>query len=197
MKPVSDEAFEVLLSTMEMTMPISAGFKLLIRPLLVETEYKKGARILNFNEVPELVWFMLSGLAREIRVNAQTYAESTVWFWTDRSFLYTNPGFFSHEPSRTTIEILQDCRVVFISYGDWIRLKENVEDAESTIKKIRGADDMKRFIHADHLQNLDTTQRYLDEQDTLNRIFQYTKLQYIAEYLGMSVDRLGKLRKRH
>lgn len=197
MKPVSDEAFEVLLSTMEMTMPISAGFKLLIRPLLVETEYKKGARILNFNQVPELAWFMVSGLAREIKVNAITYNERTVWFWMDRSFLFTSPGFFDRLPSRSTIEILQDCRVVFIRQEDWMALKSSVSETNSIVKRILGANELLRLVHDDNLQNLNTKQRYLEERQILSRILQYTKLQYVAEYMGMSADRLGKLRKQY
>ncbi|ETZ24166.1 Crp/Fnr family transcriptional regulator [Pedobacter sp. V48] len=197
MKPVSDETFEVLFSTMEMTMPISAGFKLLIRPLLVETEYKKGARILNFNQVPELIWFMISGLAREIKVNAITYSERTVWFWMDRNFLFTTPGFFDRLPSRSTIEILQDCRVAFISHEDWLTLKLAIPEADSFAKRILGANELLRLVHEDNLQNLNTKQRYLEERKMLNRILQYTKLQYVAEYMGMSADRLGKLRKRY
>ncbi|NRF41120.1 hypothetical protein [Pedobacter foliorum] len=195
MKPISDEAFELLIDKMEKIQPLSTRFKRLVKPILFETEYKRGSRILNFNEVQQLIWFTIGGIAREIRVNAISYSESTAWFWKERSFLYTSPGFFSQEPSHSTIEVIKDCRAVLMSYQNLSDLKTTFKETETITEKIRADNEMMRLVHGDNIRNLNTRERYLEEREALNEIFPHAKLQYIAEYMGMSVDRLGKLRK--
>lgn len=197
MNPISDESFHRLIQILETFFVLNHKFKASLRSRLQETTYKKGSRILNFHEKQEIVWFMLEGLAREIRVNAETFEEKTIWFWSEMSFLYTTPGFFSQTLSVCTIELLKDCKMVLMSYQDWTALKKEFKETEVITEKIRGEYDKQRQEHIDDIKNLNTVDRYLKHKLVILRLLGITKLKYVAEYVGMSADRLGKLRKKY
>ena len=197
MGPISDESFLVLINFMESYAKLGVKFKLALRSVLQETTYKKGVRILSAGSVQHNIWFLLKGLAREIRVNPDTFEENTVWFWFAGSFLFSTPGLFNRVPSESTIELLEDCRVVLISYQDWARLKEAFEENELVTEKIRGGYDSVRQQLGDDIRSLSTDQRYLKHERVLDNLFGRTQLRYVAEYLGMSSDTLGKLRRKY
>ncbi|WP_222537060.1 hypothetical protein [Pedobacter polysacchareus] len=197
MNPVTDESFDHLIRILEQYHTLNYSFRTMLRSKLQETTYKKGSRILNFHEKQKIAWFMLEGLAREIRVNGETFEEKTMWFWSETSFLYTTPGFFSQQPSECTIEILKDSRMLLISYQDWTDLKEGFKETEFITEKIRGTYDKLRQEHIDDIKNLNTVDRYLKHKPVLLQLLAATKLKYVAEYMSMSADRLGKLRKNY
>lgn len=197
MNPVTDESFDALIRILEQYLALNHSFRTMLRSKLQETTYKKGSRILNFHEKQKIAWFMLEGLAREIRVNGETFEEKTMWFWSESNFLYTTPGFFSQQPSECTIEILKDSRMLLMSYQDWTDLKEGFKETEFITEKIRGSYDKLRQEHIDDIKNLNTVDRYLKHKPVLLQLLTATKLKYVAEYMSMSADRLGKLRKNY
>jgi len=199
MRPVSDELFMHLMAMLEAVLParvsLSGEFKQMLRSMLFEGNYKRGSRILNFKQKQHMAWFMLEGMAREIVINPLTFEEHTVWFWFAGSFLYTSPGFFSQQESLSTIEIVQDCKTVWISYPDWVELKKAFPQMETLTEQVRGDFDKKVQDLTNDIRYLSTELRYEKYKPQLNKLFGQTKLRYVAEYLGMSADRLGKLRK--
>lgn len=197
MRPICDASFHLLISKMELFLVLSTRFKSLLRPMLFETGYDKGVRILNFGQRQEMVWFMLSGLAREIAVDRMSFKEHTLWFFMAFSFLYTTPGFFSQEPSEQVIEVLQDSHMILISYENWSKLKELFAETNLVTEKIRSAAFLSRQVHFDQIQKMTTQERYLENRPLLDELFKLTKRQYIAEFMGMSLDRLSKLRSKY
>jgi len=197
MERISNNSYNSLIQVMEGFFKLSPKFKVVFKSMLYETTYKKGARIVNSGSKQKVIWFMLDGLAREIRVHNETFEENTGWFWFSLSFLYTSPGFFNNTSSKSTIEILEDCRVVLISYEDLVELKKGFGETELVIERIRGEYDNIRLLYADDIRNLSTDERYLKHEKTLDILFGRTQLRFIAEYMGMSPDTLGKLRKKY
>jgi len=195
--PISDEAFNILIEVLERFMKLSYKFKLELKHVLFETTYNKRVRILSAKSQQDIAWFLLVGLSREIRIHTETFEENTVWFWFAKDFIYTTPGFFSREPSESTIEVLEDCKVVLIRYDDWAVMKNTFPETEIITEKIRSEYDKMRSLHADDIKNLSTDELYLKLEKTLNVLFGRTQLRFIAEYLGMSADTLGRLRKKY
>lgn len=197
MKPISEEAFKILIGELEKFFVLGYKFRRLLKLVLFEVSYKKGNRILGAGSKQKIAWFMLRGLAREIRVNSYSFDETTVWFWFALDFLYTSPGFFTRVESETTIEVLEDCDMVYISYENWVRLKRLFNETELMTENIRGNYDNFRGLLADDIKNLSTDQRYQKHEQRLKGLFGRTQLSFIAEYMGMAVDTLGKLRKKY
>lgn len=197
MIPISDPSFHQLIKTLESFMNLSIRFKVVLRSMLFETFYCPNARILHARETQHLVWFMLDGLVREIRVDALTFAERTVWFWFPFSFLYTTPGFFSQLPSNSTIEVLQKSHMVLISYDDWSKLRGLFKETDQITELVRGENEQERLMHEEQIMFMTTEDRYLKNLKMMDKLFKHVKRKFIAEFMGMSVDRLGKLRKKY
>jgi hypothetical protein len=195
--PISENAFNELIEVLGRFIKLSHKFKSVLKGVLYETVYNKSVRILSAKSPQDMAWFMLVGLSREIRVHQETFEENTVWFWFPKDFIYTTPGFFSREPSESTVEVLEDSKVVLISHEDWTIMKNTFPETEIITEKIRAEYDKMRSLHADDIKNLSTDERYLKLEKTLDILFGRTQLRFIAEYLGMSPDTLGKLRKKY
>jgi hypothetical protein len=197
MKPISNESFTELLRVLETFMALSFSVKMALKEVLYETTYEKDARILNFGDTQQVVWFLMEGLLREIRMNQKTLKEKTSWFWPAGNFSYTDPGFFSQQPSERAIEASQACKVIFIRYPDWSALKSELEEIEVLTEMIRGMYNKMKMEHVEDMKLLSIQERYLDKEEILDYLFPRTQLNYIADYMGMAADTLGRLRSKY
>jgi hypothetical protein len=197
MKAISNESFTELLRVLETFMALSFSVKMALKEVLYERTYEKDARILNFGDTQQVVWFLMEGLLREIRMNQKTLKEKTSWFWPAGNFSYTDPGFFSQQPSERAIEASQPCKVIFISYPDWSALKSELEEIEVITEMIRGMYNKMKIEHVEDMKLLSIQERYLDKEEILDCLFPRTQLNYIADYMGMAADTLGRLRAKY
>jgi hypothetical protein len=197
MQRISNESFNELMHVLESFMVLSFRVKMTMKEVLYETTYEKDARILNFGDTQQVVWFLMEGLLREIRMNQKTLKEKTSWFWPSKNFCYTDPGFFSQQPSERAIEASQKCKVVFISYPDWSALKSEFEEIEVLTEMIRAMCNKMKMEHMEDMKLLSIEERYLDKEEILDYLFPRTQLNYIADYMGMAPDTLGRLRSRY
>ena len=196
MNKISEESFNQMIALMEKLLPLSLKLKRRLKSILHEIQYGKGARILNCRERQTTVWLMINGLAKEAYTNPNTYKEKTNWFWFKNNFIYTTPGFFDQQPSESAIELLTDCKLVLISYDDFSKLKKEFPEAEKLSEMIRSAYEKTRRAHAEDIKSLTTTKRYLKHRPVILELLKVAMQKDVAEYLGMSSDTLGRLRKR-
>jgi hypothetical protein len=197
LKPISEQSFQRLVAVMESLVPLSFRFKLALRKVLQETGYERGAQVLNFGDRQLVIWFLLSGLLREVRMRKSTLREYTSWFFLPDSFVYSDPGFFSQQPSTRGVEAAVTSGAVLISYADWSALKAAFGEMELLTERIRAAFSQRRLEHMEDMNTLSVQERYLDNQDMLNYLFPRTQLTHIAEFMGMAPDTLGRLRSKY
>lgn len=195
--PISDEAFHALLKIVESVMSLSVKFKLALRSMLYETIFERDSRILQSGRVQDTVWLLLSGLAREIRLDEHSFKERTSWFWLAGDFLCASPGFFSRDASERTIEILERSRVVLISYQTWHLLMQSFGESELLTEKLRRSCDKARLQHAGDIKHSGTEDRYLSHRELIENLSTRTKQMYIAEMMGMAPDTLGRLKRKY
>ncbi|WP_256006818.1 Crp/Fnr family transcriptional regulator [Pedobacter deserti] len=195
MKSISHSAFQIVLVFIERFFEVNSNFRISLRSALIEVEYAKGVRVLNYQQTQHRIWFLLKGLAREVQVDEMTLAEYTSWFWQEGTLVCVEPGFFSQEPSDKAIEILEDSVLVFLDYQDWLRLKHEFPDIEQTVERLRSfyARGRQRFVV--ELLKRSAEERYQEHKRELEALFLKTKVKYIAEYLGVTPDTLSRLRK--
>jgi len=197
MQPITDLSFHILLDAMDRFLPLSVPFKMALRPLLFEQRYFKGSRILNFKQTQSQLWFLLDGLVREIHVDQETFVEHTSWFWTKGKLICSEPGFFSQEPSDKSIEILEDCMVVVLSYQNWLSLKDEFLESYILTEKLRSFYVRQRLQFSDELLSRSAEDRFIKHKNELSSLFLITKVKYIAEFMSMTPDTLGRLRKQY
>lgn len=197
MKRISNESFNELISVLEAFMVLSFELKSALRLVLYEITYQKDLTILNYGDIQEMVWFLMDGLFREVRLNRYTLKGVTSWFWKKGEFSYTDPGFFSKGPSHRAIEVLQRSKVVLIYHEDWTVLRDGFKEVERITEIIRAEYSKRRIEHLLDMKNLSIEERYLDNEEMLDYLFPRTQLNYIADYMGMASDTLGRLRNKY
>ncbi|RYG41297.1 MAG: hypothetical protein EOO01_25465 [Chitinophagaceae bacterium] len=169
--PISDESFNTLLCVLESFTTLSFKFKLALKAVLHESAFPKDKVILNFKQTQGQVWFMLEGLAREIREDRETLEEQTSWFWQAMTFIYTEPGFFGQQPSSRSIQVIEMSKMLFIGYSDWKLLKDTFPEAERITELIRSYYTLERQQHSEEIKSLGTEERYLNKEDLLQDLF--------------------------
>ncbi|MBB5440613.1 CRP-like cAMP-binding protein [Pedobacter sp. AK017] len=134
---ISDESFNILITRMSRFRPIDPEFILKLRPLLRELRVKRGELIIPKGVVPTFVPFVISGSAREVMIHPSTMQEETTWMWFMYDFIYTNPGFFSEEPTECHIEAMEDGVLVYIERADFLEFVKDFPLAYKLSEMIR------------------------------------------------------------
>lgn len=195
MKPINDLAFQKLIEVMERYYQLSLEFKNALKLVLYEVEHPRGRRILNAMQVQRNMWFLLSGLIREVYLDQENFREYTSWFWFPNSCVCTEPGLFSQEASESAVEVIEDSRLISISYQDWDMLKARFPEVSLLSEKIRSSYGRLKQHHNQEKAYLSAEERYLKHEQTLKYLFARAMLKHIAEFMSMAPDTLSKLRK--
>lgn len=195
MQPISDGSFERLATVLEGFMPLSVQLKLELKDALREVSLPANKLLLNVGQVQHVVWFLLSGLAREFREDPVTLEEKTSWFWTADGFLFDDSAFFAQEPSYRGIQLLDKSQVVCLSYTDFKLLQQGFLEVQLLSEKVRGHYSRLRKRHGEESHALSAMQRYLSEQTLLDQLWGKVKLRHVSEFMRMAPDTLGRLRK--
>ncbi|WP_344826965.1 Crp/Fnr family transcriptional regulator [Chryseobacterium ginsenosidimutans] len=165
-----------------------------INLLFKEKSIKKGDFFLAEGQVCKHVGFIVNGLMRYY-INDDG-EDKTYAFAKENDFICNNESFIPQLPSSKSIQALEDCEILQISYNDLQTFYQSIRQGERfgrlVIEQV--------FIQT--LQDLSSfytdTPEYRYEQfikkhsDLQQRISQY----HIASYLGVKPQSLSRIRKR-
>lgn len=159
-----------------------------------EKNLKRKTTLLKAGNIAKEVYFIISGCIRLFYT--KDGVDISAYFFTEKTFAGAYDSFVSHKPSRHSIETLEDCRVLAISYKAFQRLFIELPKMNEFVRKILE----ERFVSLHELftsQILDSPEeRYLslqkDRPDLLNRIPQHQ----IATFLGITPVSLSRIRTR-
>lgn len=161
-------------------------------------EFKKFNRneiILKSNEIPKFSIFVLSGCLRQFIVNEKG-EESIVYFAEERHFIGDLAALRSKTKSIYSFQAIEGCELLTISADNW---------EQAFIKfpwwadaHVRGY--QKWVINLQQqmvdLQTLTGEVRYSNLLKAKPNLFQRVPQHYIASYLGISPERLSRIRKK-
>ena len=185
---ISDDFFLQIINEIEKYLQISTTFKIELHKILHVVHYKKGTKIQNNNQIPDQLWFLISGIAKEIAVNQTTLEEWVTWFWYPKDFLYTEPGLFNKVPADAHIELITDAWLIHISYSDCIALRETFHETSELIKVMRGKQAALRKAHQVDVAT-HTKKQIFDQQRKLHpELFVVARHKDILEFLGSNED---------
>ncbi|MFY7937791.1 MAG: Crp/Fnr family transcriptional regulator [Flavobacterium sp.] len=155
---------------------------------------KKKTNILEAGTTAKEVYFILNGC---IRLFYEKDGEDiSAYFFTEKMFAGAYDSFISQKPSRHSIETLEDCQVLAISYKALQELFIEFPKMNEFVRKVLE----ERFVSLHELftsQILDSPEeRYLnllkERPDIIQRIPQHQ----IATFLGITPVSLSRIRNR-
>jgi CRP-like cAMP-binding protein len=171
------------------------GEKDFILPKFKKVELKKGAIILQENEVVLDQYFVLDGCLRTYFID-ETGKEYTLQFAINDWWISDYTAFFSTTKAILNIECIKDATLYKVSRESMEDLYETFPQLERLFrKKLENAfaSFQKRI-----LSNLSQSvqERYLNFMETYPNIEQHIKNYHIASYLGITTESLSRIRKR-
>jgi len=155
---------------------------------------KKKSNLLKAGATAKEVYFILNGCFRLFYEKDDK--DISAYFFTEKMFAGAYDSFISQKPSRHSIEALEDCQVLAISYKSFQQLFIELPKMNEFVRKVIE----ERFISLHELftsQILDSPEeRYLKLQkerpDLIDRIPQHQ----IATFLGITPVSLSRIRNR-
>lgn len=167
-------------------------------PLLVQLreylhfiDHNTGTIILHYKEVQKVAWFLGAGTCAEITIDPFTKNEITTFFWSENDFLFTTPGFFSQQPSESYIQTLEPCSFAFMTFENFLKLKQQFAETEILSEKIR---DYYKTLNSQRI--IENKRKSLDRINGLQlvhqNLFELCTRKQLASYLNMTPDTLKR-----
>ncbi len=155
---------------------------------------KKKTIILKAGKTAKEVYFILSGCMRLFY--DKDGKDISAYFFTEQMFAGAYDSFIAQKPSRHSIETIEDCELLSVSFNTFQQLLIEFPQMNEFVRKILE----ERFVSLHELftaQILDSPEeRYLNLQkerpDLLNRVPQHQ----IATFLGITPVSLSRIRNR-
>jgi CRP-like cAMP-binding protein len=155
---------------------------------------KKKTNLLQAGKIANEVYFIISGCMRLFC--EKDGVELSTYFFTERTFAGSYASFISRKPSQHSIETVEDCQVLSLSYQALQELYNIFPKMNEFIRK--SIEERFVVIHdlfTSYILN-SPEERYLsllkDSPDLLNRIPQHQ----IASFLGITPVSLSRIRNR-
>jgi len=163
-----------------------------IEPCLTREETPRGTLILTEGRVCRNLYFLESGLLRFFIVKD---GNDITKYFTDIPYLFTSQkSFSSQQPSRESIETLEDCVLWRMSYADAFRLL-TLESWSTFIRLL--TQEVQSFTEEilEELQTETAEFRYRALLSAQPSLVQRVPLKHLASYLGIAQQSLSRIRK--
>lgn len=174
---------------------LPAEAKQLILDKVVIRNYLKGQLIFQQGQVCHYMYFMSTGLARVF--HGKNDKEVVDWFAIEGSPFTAIDSFYSRQPSRYTIEALEDSEVYAFLYEDLEVLYQRFHVFERIGRLIT----MDQFLilqeRVDMIQFQNAQQRYETFVKRFPTLQNRLQLTHIASYLGISLETLSRIRAKY
>lgn len=186
---------DILLQLIEKTVGIDAEEKKLIARLFTEKEIRKGEYFLSEGAVCRHVGFIVHGIMRYY-INKDG-EDKTYGFGKEWDFVCNNESFIPQKPSVQSIQALENCKLLVISYDNLQLFYQGIKNGERFgriiieqvfIQTLQGLNSF--YTDSPELRY----EKFIkDYADLLQRIPQY----YIASFVGVKPQSLSRIRKRN
>lgn len=164
-----------------------------IHNLLKCVQLKKDDYFLRAGEIPNRIGFNVLGLLRLFYIDSKG-KDITKHFCIEKSLAISYSAFIKREPSKFSIQALEDSKLLTLTYDDYINLLNSHTCWQIAAKKLAELIFIIKENREAELLLLDANSRYQkfikDFPNLLNRIPQY----YIASYLNITPESLSRIR---
>ena len=166
-----------------------------ISGILRKARYSKGSILLQPGDISDKVYFIETGVVREIFIHKQTGEEFTTQIVAENTFFYSTLNFLNRFPSDRVVEVLEDCTLISIRKDDleyWCRKVPEVEHFNRVMLE-------KSLIEAEKRAEITRLRKPQDKLEAFERLHpelcNRIALGYVASFLNITPQTLSKVRR--
>jgi CRP-like cAMP-binding protein len=183
---------QFLLQLINQIIPVSPKLAQRLTDNLKEEVYPKKHILLDEGQVARRIYFIQSGFARAYYF--QDGKEFTTWFMGPGDFMISVYSFFTQQPAAERIEILEDTKLLSLSWTQLQALYEEFIEFNIVGRILTEKYYMLSEQRAVLLRTMSAAERYHQLTLQYPSILQRAKLGQIASYLGVSQETLSRIR---
>ena len=159
-----------------------------------QLNFTKNELIIKPNQIIDYKFFVLKGCLRSYFIDISGI-EHTVQFAIEDWWIGDYTAYFTGKTSILNVECLEDCTLLRVKKEEWDRLYKEIPKLE-TYARIQ----LERGLAATHQKNIDnhrmsTKEKYEHFVASFPQLEQRIKNYHIASYLGITPERLSRIRK--
>jgi CRP/FNR family transcriptional regulator, anaerobic regulatory protein len=149
--------------------------------------------LLEEGSIADQMYYMIKGAARLFTQLDNKEATSDIAI--DGELFIGFESFVSRNPSRESIELLEDSIFASISYSDLQEMYLRHPELERIGRLIAERNYVSKSLHAHLLRSVNSVERYEHLLQNKPAYIQRIPLGILASYLGMSLENLSRVRK--
>jgi CRP-like cAMP-binding protein len=158
------------------------------------TQLKKGDKFVYSGQVSRHVALVKTGFLRAFHINEKG-DELTTEFSQPGNFCGSYYSFFTEKPAFEYIEAMTDCELQLIGYQLLQKLYLDNFDMNMLGRKLLEQAIIERDLRLKKILHLSAKERFEWFTGSYPEVAKVAKPQYVASFLGMSVESLGRLRR--
>lgn len=172
--------------------PVSPELELHLNEKLLYKSFPKKHIILHQGEVCNHLYFVAKGL---LRVYYERNGEDTSnWFMMENDFVISVNSFYKRTPSAESIEVLEDCELIYIHYDDLMEIYERHKEFNIIGRKLTELYYCKSEERIQSLRGHQAAEKYEFLLINYPEIVHRVSVGYLASYLGITLQTLSRIR---
>ena len=162
---------------------------------LNERTLKKGEHFLAAGDFASNIGFVISGYCRQFYIDGEGN-EFNHGFNFENELMAGYPSLLEKKPCGYTIEAMEDCDLLVMSYEEFDRFYQHHPCWERLGRKVAERNYLLKMRRESAFLIMDATQRYLDlletQPEVINRVPQY----HLASFLGITASAPNRIIKK-
>jgi len=189
----SQPATDLILKLFESIHPLSEGLKQLIETYSYVIDVEAKVRLIDIGKVQKQIYFILKGGVRSYYIDPAGN-EISSWLLFEGELAIAVYSFFSQKPSFETLETLEPCSLLVLSYDKLNELYHQFPEFNFIGRVLTERYYIKSEEKANELRMLPAIERYRNLMERHPNILKRTPLGIIASYLGITQSTLSRIR---
>ncbi|WP_205514320.1 Crp/Fnr family transcriptional regulator [Longitalea arenae] len=186
---------EALFNLFDSIYPMSSGLQDYLSTNLKSRKLKKGELLVKKGHICTIGSFLCSGLLH--CYYPENDRKITSWFLQEGKLAISVGSFFTQKISYETIEAMEPCELVYLTYQELQTAYSNYLELNYIIRSQLERYYMLKEEHTFQLQKVTTTKDRFDWFiSTFPELVTRVPMRYIASFLGVTEETLSRIRKK-
>ena len=187
------ERYDILRKTLSVNLDVTNEQWATIAGYFKPLTAKRNEILLEKGKVSQYMYFIAKGCLRILLID-DAGQEATRFLLFEGQIGTAFPSFILRQPSKASIQCIEPCELLIISYGDYQQLIEEMPGWETMTRLNLESAYIDAIERIESLITMDARERYDILLKQNPRIVQRLPNKFVADYLGISQETLSRLK---